>query len=95
MAYIIDIKVVPSSGKKQCKLDKSDRLVCYLKSPPERGLANAELIKFIAKSLKIPQGMVTIIGGKTSRNKRLRIDLDITYEQFLYALGIDKQLRLF
>lgn len=91
---MVDVKVVPSSGKSLCKLDKNDAIVCYLKSPPERGQANNELIKYVAKALRIPQQQVSIIGGLTSRKKRMQIDAEITYDQLLFALGIEKQMNL-
>ena len=94
MSLIIDIKVVPRSGKSMCKKDKAGTFVCYLKSPPERGLANKELTKYIAKELNITQQQVTIIGGATSRKKRIRIDMNITQEQLFAALGIEVQLHL-
>ncbi len=95
MALIIDIKVIPQSGKQLFKLDKVGRLTSYLKSAPERGLANKELIKFLAKSLKIPQTDVEIIGGKTSRNKRLKIAKNIDRDTLLEQLGIQQQMNLF
>lgn len=95
MPLIIDIKVVPRSGKNKWMLDKSGQLKCYLKSPPEKGLANKELIKLLAKALSIPQKEITIVFGAASRNKRLKISVDITFEQLLAFLKIEKQQSLF
>lgn len=95
MSLIIDVKVVPQSGKQLFKLDKTGRLTCYLKSAPERGLANKELIKFIAKVLSIPLASIEIVAGKTSRNKRVRLKVDIKFEHLLQQLGIEQQLELF
>ena len=95
MALVFDVKVVPSSGRVAWKLDKSGILKCYLKSPPERGLANKELIKLLSKALSVPQADVTIASGATSRKKRLRVGLDMTFEQLLNALGIERQIDLF
>ncbi len=95
MALIIDIKVIPQSGKQLFKLDKSGRLTCYLKSAPERGLANKELIKLLAKSLKTSQADVEIIGGKTSRNKRIKVAKDIDKDTLLEQLGIQQQMNIF
>ena len=95
MALIIDIKVVPQSGKQLFKLDKSDRIVCYIKSAPERGLANSEVIKLIAQLCKITLADVTIIGGGTSRNKRIKIEALLTQDQLRSALGLSKQLGIF
>lgn len=92
MSFVIDIKVMPSSGKSLCKLNKAGILVCYLKSPAERGLANKELIKYIAKKLGITQQQVTIIAGTTSRKKRIAIDGDMSHDRLYAALGIEQQL---
>jgi uncharacterized protein YggU (UPF0235/DUF167 family) len=94
-ATIVDIKVVPSSGKQGFKLDKSGMIVCYLKSAPERGAANAELIRIIAHACNIPQQDVTIIGGMTSRKKRIKIAQEKSTAELLALLGIDTQLALF
>ncbi len=92
---IIDVKVVPSSGKQKAVLDKAGKLKCYLKSPPEKGLANAELIKFFSKALSIPQDYIEIIVGLQSRNKRLKIQTNLKFEQILSLFDIEMQTNLF
>ena len=94
MPLIIDIKVVPRSGKIGCKLE-GERLKCYLKSPPEKGKANAELIKFLAKTVGIPTAQVSIVSGQTARTKRIRIEAPITFDILCEKLGIERQLKLF
>jgi uncharacterized protein len=94
MALILDVKVVPSSGKQKAALDKSGKLKIYLKSPPEGGKANVELIKFLAKALSLTQADITILLGATSRNKRLKLNLNFTIDQILAKLGVEKQLTL-
>ena len=88
MALVLDISVVPASGQQKLMIDTQGRLKCYLKSPPEKGKANAELVKFMSKSLGYPQDDVEIIGGEISRKKRLKIHKDITYDQFKELLGL-------
>lgn len=95
MPLIFSIKVVPSSGKSLCKLDKSGKIKCYLKKPPERGLANKELVKMLAKALNVTQNKIEIIAGMTKREKKVKIDLDISYNQLLSLLGIECQQKLF
>lgn len=92
---IVEIKVVPSSGKSKFIIDKSGRLKCYLKSPAERGLANHELIQVLSKALKVPQNKITIVSGATSRNKKVEIPLAITYADFLALLHIEPQMTVF
>ena len=91
MALIIEIKVVPSSGKSDWLIDKSGCLKWFLKSPPEKGEANKELIKALAKQLKVPQQDIEIIGGLTSRKKILKIHVSLTWADILKALEIDQQ----
>lgn len=95
MSLIVDIKVVPSSGKQKCILDKSGKLKCYLKSPPEKGLANLELVKYLSKALSISQNYIEIIAGLTSRNKRLKIEMDLTFLELLSLLDIQIQTNFF
>ncbi len=95
MSLTITIKVVPSAGKTGWRIDKSGQLKCFLKSPPEKGLANRELIKKIAKLVGVTQQEVAIVQGATSRKKLVRIGAPLTYEQFIALLGLSTQQRLF
>ncbi len=95
MALIIEVKVVPSSGRVMWKLETDDRLKCYIKSPPEKGKANRELLGLIAKALKLPVSACTIRSGATSRIKRVRIDTQKSFNELLAALGVERQMRLF
>lgn len=94
MSILVTIKVAPSSSKQLFVLDKSGQLKCFLKSAPEKGLANDELIKLLSKSLNIPQNDITLITGRTSRTKRLNIKVSLTYDQLLRSLGIEQQKSL-
>ena len=95
MPLILDLKVVPSSGKSLCVLDKAGALKCYLKNPPEKGKANKELIKMLAKSLGVTHNEVEIIAGATSRKKRVKIDADLSLDTALAKLGIERQMSCF
>jgi len=95
MPFIFEVKVFPSSGKKGWAIDKSGNLKCYLKSPAEQGKANEELIKSVAKALGITQSMVSILSGEQSRKKRIRVEADMTFNQFLQLLGIDWPMDMF
>jgi len=95
MAFIIDVKVVPNSGKKGWSIDKSGNLKCYLKSPAEQGKANEELIKSLSKTLGITQNLISIISGAQSRKKRIRVEMDMTFNKFLELVGIDWQMDMF
>jgi uncharacterized protein len=92
--FVLDMKVVPSSGKQQCCLDRSGNLKCFLKNPAEKGKANKELIKFLSKKLKLEQCAINIIVGETSRKKRLKIDADVSFESICLKLGIELQTSI-
>jgi uncharacterized protein YggU (UPF0235/DUF167 family) len=95
MAYVLTVKVVPGSGRSDCKLDKNGTLKIYLKSQAEGGRANEELLKMLAKALQVPYGALNIMTGATSRTKMIKIDASITHAQVLACLGIEKQIELF
>ncbi len=91
MAIIIEVTVVPSSGRSGASLDASNRLKIYLKSPPEDGKANKELVKYFAHALSSPQAAISIIAGATSRKKKLKIELPLTYDDILARLHLAVQ----
>ncbi|MBV8660859.1 MAG: DUF167 domain-containing protein [Candidatus Dependentiae bacterium] len=95
MALRLEIKVIPSSGKIGFIIDKQQRLRCYLKAAAQDGQANYELIKFVAKTCGVTQRDVDIVAGLISRNKVLLISTDLTYEQFLQHIGLEKQAKIF
>lgn len=94
MALLISIKVVPSSGRQAWAIDKSGGLKCFLKNPAERGLANNELVKRLADGAGVPQALVTIVSGQTSRNKRVKIETSLTLEALMMRLGLELQQSL-
>lgn len=94
MACIFTVKVIPSSGRNAWSIDKAGTLKCHLKSPPERGLANKELITLVARACAVPQSEVSLVSGASSRTKNIKIDVPITYAQVLQMLGIEEQRTL-
>jgi uncharacterized protein (TIGR00251 family) len=91
MAIIIEVKVVPQSGKTGCKLEH-ERLKCFLKSAPEKGKANKELLSYFAKKLNLPAAAVQLMSGATHRLKRVQIDAELSFEDVCMALGIERQM---
>ncbi len=62
---LIKLLVVPNS-RSQCVELGDEGMMIRLKSPPIKGKANDELVKFLKKLLKKP---VSIVSGFTSREK--------------------------
>ncbi len=94
MSLVIDVKVAPQSGRQKFTRDKSGMLKIFLRSAPEGGKANAELVTLLAKKLRIPQGEVIILLGATSRKKRLKIGVALNFAQLLAALGVELQQEI-
>ncbi len=94
MAVIIEIKVVPSSGRTGCKLEGT-RLKCFLKSPPEKGKANKELVSYLAKKLKLSSRDITIMTGATSPLKRVKVETEKSFDEMCDDLGIERQITIF
>jgi uncharacterized protein len=95
MALIFDVKVTPNSSKKGWSMDKLGNLKCYVKNPAQEGKANAEIIKTLSKMLRLPQDMITIVAGEHAKNKKIKIDIDINFNQLIQMLGIDWQMDMF
>ncbi len=93
MATTLALKVIPQAGKQELLQSAKGVVTCRLKSPPEDGKANAELVKFLAKKLAIPQADVRIIQGQTSRNKVIAIS-SLDQSTTLKRLGIEQQQKL-
>jgi hypothetical protein len=53
--------------------DGAPRLGVKVTAVPERGKANAAMIRLLAKSWRIPASSVELIAGETDRNKILRL----------------------
>jgi uncharacterized protein (TIGR00251 family) len=70
---IISIKVIPGAKKQEVQQENSDFKV-YLKSRPEKGQANEELINLLASHFNVPKTSVKIIKGAYSRNKLIEIE---------------------
>lgn len=83
---VLQLKVVTTAGMQKAVSDKSGMVKIYLKSAPEKGKANQELVEFLAKMLEIPQTAITIITGATSRIKTVKIATHLTNEQLLNKL---------
>jgi uncharacterized protein len=70
---IIKLIVKPNSAKNLIEGAYQDRIKVKIASPPEKGKANKELIKFISVKLEIPKKNIKIISGEKSHLKVLEI----------------------
>ena len=54
--------------------ERDGAVLIRIAAPPVDGKANAALIAFVAKTLGVPKGSVSIVRGETSRNKVIRVE---------------------
>lgn len=71
---IIKLYVKPNSVNTCAVGLYGDRVRVRVSSPPERGKANRELIKFISTKLNIPKKNIKIVSGKKSKLKDIAIE---------------------
>ncbi|MFH1218546.1 MAG: DUF167 domain-containing protein [Candidatus Peregrinibacteria bacterium] len=70
----LQVKVIPKSPKNEIIEILADNTVkIRIKAPPEKGRANAELLKFLSKELNLPLQNLSIISGKTEQRKLIKI----------------------
>ncbi|MFY8208584.1 MAG: DUF167 domain-containing protein, partial [Caulobacter sp.] len=79
MAVTLVVRLTPRGGRDAAEgwaLDADGRpyLKVRVASPPVEGAANAALIAFLAKTLKIPRSAVRLAAGETARLKRLELE---------------------
>lgn len=71
----LKIKVTPRSHKTEIQEVMADGTIkIRLKSVPEKGKANAELIKFLSKELSVAKENISIIAGKSEQTKLIKIN---------------------
>lgn len=67
------VKVIPNARRSEIAGWENGVLKVRLAAVPEKGEANEELIRFLAKELKVRRSQIELIHGRTSRTKRLKI----------------------
>lgn len=71
---ILAVKVIPNASRDEITGWLGDALKIKLQAPPLEGRANAALCAFLATALDLPKSAVTVLSGKTSRLKQVRLD---------------------
>jgi len=70
----LKVKVFPGASENRLASYRDGVLVIKVKDPPEKGRANAGLIKLLSESLAIHQSDIEIVLGFSSRTKTLQIN---------------------
>ena len=73
-AYLA-VKVIPGSAKSEFRELMADNTYkIAIAAAPEKGKANTELIKFLAREFKVEKNRFTIISGAGERTKLVKIN---------------------
>ncbi len=67
------VQITPNARKTEVIGVLDDALKLKLQAQPIEGKANDALVKFLAKTLAVPRGAVTITHGHTSKRKLIEI----------------------
>lgn len=70
---VIKVQVVPRASRSEIIGEHNGALRVRVAAPPVEGAANDELVRLIAKTIKVPRSCVEVTSGQSSRFKRLRI----------------------
>ncbi len=83
----VRIRVFVKPGSNETKLvAEEDELVFYTEEPPVAGRANASLIRFIARAIRISPSKITIVRGLRDRLKIVEIQ-DVDLEEIVNSLS--------
>lgn len=74
---VLHLQVKPNSKKQEIVVDSFDKkITIFVKAQPDKGKANKELLKFMAKILEKTTSDISIVAGQTSRDKTLIVKND-------------------
>jgi uncharacterized protein len=73
-AVRFSVYVQPRAAKTEIVGKHGDALKIRVAAPPVEGAANEELVRFLAKQLRVPLSAIRVVGGAHGRRKTMEID---------------------
>jgi uncharacterized protein (TIGR00251 family) len=70
---VVRVHVQPGAGRTAVTGRHGDALKVKVGAPPEGGRANTAVLALMAETLGVPVASVALVGGATSRAKRVRV----------------------
>jgi uncharacterized protein (TIGR00251 family) len=70
----IYIKVIPKSSRSKVEKLADNTYKVWVTVVPEKGRANKEVVKLLAKYFRVSKSQVDIVGGQTTRTKIVDIN---------------------
>jgi uncharacterized protein (TIGR00251 family) len=73
-SVLLAVQVQPGAARSGVAGRHGDALKLRIAAPAERGKANAAVARFLADAIGLRARQVEIVGGTTSRRKRVRLE---------------------
>jgi uncharacterized protein len=70
----VKVKVYTRSSRPRIEADADGTYRVFVSSAPEKGKANAEVIKALARYLGVRKSALEVVSGLTAREKLIRIE---------------------
>ncbi|MBS0622360.1 MAG: DUF167 domain-containing protein [Verrucomicrobia bacterium] len=70
----IQIKVVPKASRSEIAGWEGEKLKVRIAAVPEKGRANAELIRLLSLALEVAPTRIKVVAGLNSRLKRIEVE---------------------
>ena len=68
------ITVQPRASRTEIVGEHGEALKIRIAAPPVEGAANEELIRFLAKQLRVPASAVRVVSGQSGRRKLIEVE---------------------
>jgi uncharacterized protein (TIGR00251 family) len=68
-SFTFNVRVVPRASRSEVVGEHDGALRVRISAPPVDGAANEELVRLLARKLKISRSAIAITGGQTSKLK--------------------------
>jgi uncharacterized protein (TIGR00251 family) len=70
-SLVLKVKVIANAGRSRVTGVRNGELVVRVNAQPERGKANKELVRLLARELNLSRTEVKLTAGQSSRHKQL------------------------
>lgn len=74
--WVLQIRVQPAAGRSKVVGEHGGALKVRVAAPANEGKANAELLRFLARTLGVSRGSIELVRGERSRDKAVAVACD-------------------
>ena len=71
---LLSVRAAPGASRDALAGIHGEALKVSVTAPPEKGKANAAILRVLARALGLRRSQLSIDSGETSRNKRIRVE---------------------